>query len=143
MTRPYRQYTDKDIVQYASEVYSLAGLLKKLGLRATGGNYVNMKKNLQRLKLQCSHWRGKAWNRGQRTKDWSQFIKNKSIKPHIIQLRGHKCEHCTNTHWLNKPIPLELHHINGDSTSNELDNLMLLCPNCHAFTDTYRGKNIK
>ncbi len=43
--------------------------------------------------------------------------------------------------WLNKPIPLELHHKDGDNTNNELDNLELLCPNCHALTDNYRGRN--
>ena len=46
--------------------------------------------------------------------------------------------------WLdhNKPIPLEVHHKDGDHLNNELDNLMLLCSNCHAFTENYRGKNI-
>ena len=42
---------------------------------------------------------------------------------------------------MGKPIPLELHHINGINTDNRLENLKFLCPNCHAFTDTYRGKN--
>ena len=42
---------------------------------------------------------------------------------------------------MGKPIPLELHHINGINTDNRLENLKFLCPNCHAFTDSYRGKN--
>lgn len=54
-----------------------------------------------------------------------------------------KCEKCGNTEWLGNPIPLELHHKNGDRSDNELENLELVCPNCHALTDTYRGKNIK
>ena len=45
--------------------------------------------------------------------------------------------------WLGAKIPLELHHINGDNTDNRIENLQLLCPNCHALTDNYRGKNIK
>ena len=40
-------------------------------------------------------------------------------------------------------IPLELHHVNGDNRDNRLENLQLLCPNCHALTNTYRGKNNK
>lgn len=53
-----------------------------------------------------------------------------------------RCERCNNTEWLGDKIPLELHHKDGDRTNNELDNLELLCPNCHAFTDTYRGRNM-
>jgi predicted HNH restriction endonuclease len=44
---------------------------------------------------------------------------------------------------LGNPIPLELHHIDGDKTNNTLENFQLLCPNCHALTDSYRGKNVK
>lgn len=45
------------------------------------------------------------------------------------------------TEWLGQPIPLELHHKDGNKNHNELSNYELLCPNCHALTDTYRGKN--
>lgn len=41
---------------------------------------------------------------------------------------------------MGKPIPLELHHLNGIHTDNRLENLQILCPNCHAFTDNYSGK---
>lgn len=56
---------------------------------------------------------------------------------------NHECSQCKNTEWDGKPIPLELDHIDGVHNNNELSNLRLLCPNCHAQTDTYRGKNIK
>jgi hypothetical protein len=55
----------------------------------------------------------------------------------------HQCESCNLEKWLNKPIPLELHHKDGNRYNNQLDNLMLLCPNCHALTENYRAKNIK
>lgn len=51
------------------------------------------------------------------------------------------CQICRNTIWNGQPISLELDHINGDSTNNELSNLRLVCPNCHAQTPTYKGKN--
>lgn len=57
-------------------------------------------------------------------------------------MRGHQCENYKLTNWLNKPIPLEIHHKDGDHLNNDLENLQLLCPNCHAFTENYRGKNI-
>ena len=51
------------------------------------------------------------------------------------------CECCKMSTWLNQPIPLELHHKDGNRNNNSIDNFELLCPNCHAFTDSYRGKN--
>lgn len=50
------------------------------------------------------------------------------------------CEVCGNREWLGEPIPLELHHKDGDRKKNELDNLQLLCPNCHSLTDNYGWK---
>lgn len=70
----------------------------------------------------------------------SNKLRKKLLREGIKEAR---CERCGNTEWMGVPIPLEVHHINGDKTKNELDNLQLLCPNCHALTDTYRGKNIK
>jgi hypothetical protein len=57
-------------------------------------------------------------------------------------LKEHKCESCENTHWLGLEIPLELEHIDGNPRNHCWYNLELLCPNCHALTPTYRGKNI-
>lgn len=56
-------------------------------------------------------------------------------------MRGHQCEECLLKEWNNKLIPLEIHHKDGDHLNNKLDNLQLLCPNCHSFTDNYRGRN--
>lgn len=55
--------------------------------------------------------------------------------------KEYKCECCGLTEWLGEPIPLELHHKDGNRFHNELDNFQLLCPNCHAKTSSYRGKN--
>lgn len=52
-----------------------------------------------------------------------------------------RCEICLNDMWNGNPIPLELHHIDGDSLNNELTNLQILCPNCHAQTENYKNKN--
>lgn len=52
------------------------------------------------------------------------------------------CNSCGLEDWLGEKIPLELEHKDGTSTNHKLSNLELLCPNCHAQTSTYRGKNI-
>ena len=53
-----------------------------------------------------------------------------------------QCENCGNTEWQGKLIPLEVHHMDGDRLNNVLENLQLLCPNCHAQTENYRNRNI-
>lgn len=61
----------------------------------------------------------------------------------LIQIRGHKCECCKLTEWLGQPINLQVHHIDGDKTNNELKNLQLLCLNCHSYTNNFGSKNNK
>jgi Zn finger protein HypA/HybF involved in hydrogenase expression len=70
----------------------------------------------------------------------SNRLKYKLIEDGIKEYR---CESCYGTEWLGKPIPLELHHIDGDKYNNNLENLMILCPNCHSFTDNFASKNLK
>ena len=50
------------------------------------------------------------------------------------------CEQCGLSEWLGHRIPLEIHHLNGINTDNRIENLVLLCPNCHALTNNYRGR---
>lgn len=74
-----------------------------------------------------------------------KMITSHKLKIKLLRegIKEHKCERCGNTHWLGETIPLELHHKNGNHFDNNLDNLELLCPNCHAFTENYRAKNKK
>jgi hypothetical protein len=55
-------------------------------------------------------------------------------------LKKNECEECGLTEWRGAPIGLQLHHRNGDKTDNRLPNLQILCPNCHAQTDTWGGR---
>jgi len=63
------------------------------------------------------------------------------IKQYLLEQRGHQCECCKNKVWLEKPIMLELEHVDGDYLNNNINNLKLLCLNCHGMTPTYRSKN--
>ena len=67
-------------------------------------------------------------------------LKNRLFKAGI---KENKCECCGISEWNGKPLNMELHHIDGDRTNHKLDNLQILCPNCHSQTATFRAKNIK
>lgn len=73
----------------------------------------------------------------------SKDIQSNKVRIKLLKegYKEHRCECCGLTTWLDKPIPLELHHKDGNRSNNTIENFMLLCPNCHAFTDSYRGKN--
>ena len=70
-------------------------------------------------------------------------IQSNKVRKKLLEegYKTHQCECCGFTEWLGEPIPLELHHKDGNHYNNSLDNFQLLCPNCHAKTSSYRGKN--
>ena len=65
-------------------------------------------------------------------------LKNRMLKEKILE---NKCSECGIIEWNGKQINLELDHIDGVRGNHKLNNLRLLCPNCHSHTDTYRNKN--
>lgn len=65
----------------------------------------------------------------------------KQIKKFLIREYGEKCGTCNITEWQGKPIVFELEHKDGNSENNSLNNLQLICPNCHSQTGTYKGAN--
>ena len=67
-------------------------------------------------------------------------LKNRLLKENIIE---NKCSICGIENWNDKPLNMELDHIDGNRSNHILENLRMLCPNCHSQTDTYRAKNIK
>ena len=140
--RKYADYTVEQVKAFSKESTSMTQLLKKLGLKPAGGNHANMKRFIQKHEIDCSHWKGQGWNKGDQLKDWTDYSRVSYLKPHLIKLRSHKCEICQLTEWLNSPIILEVHHVDGNRTNNELSNLQLLCCNCHALTDNWRNRKM-
>lgn len=148
-----RKYTEQALKEAISTSLSFAEALRKLGLVPRGGNYATLHRAIARLELNTSHMTGQACNRGKTfgpKRPLSDYLNNRfSIQSYKLKQRllsegmmSHQCVKCLRTRWNEQPIPLELDHINGNNTDNCFGNLRLLCPNCHAQTPTYRGKNL-
>ena len=149
-------YSDEQFIDIVKNSLSIAQVCKKLNIKPIGGNYRTIKNKIKKLNLDTSHFTGQAWNKGKKYRLFSKSISLDNIlkenspynsyrlKQRLLDagLKKYICECCGNEKWLDKPIKLELHHINGDCNDNRLENIQLLCPNCHAYTDNYRGKNI-
>ena len=65
------------------------------------------------------------------------------LKARLIEagLKESRCEHCGLVEWRGKPLNMQLHHVNGDGLDNRIENLELLCANCHSQTDNWGGRN--
>lgn len=142
----WEKFTRHEIEEIVKGSRSFRDLSTKLGYNPDSGSAINtIHSMIDELKLDISHFTGQGWNKN--NFDYTRFkngnaIKTSSATKAISYLRGYRCEKCGLSEWLDKDIPLEIHHKDGNSLNNELCNLELLCPNCHAFTDSYRGKNI-
>lgn len=152
-----RNYTEQQLIEAVRKSISVAEVLRNIGLRPAGANYSNIKRHIAELELDTSHWKGQGWNRGRTIgprRDLFEYlidntlrvgptIGSNSLRSRLIKegVKEAKCEKCGITEWNGCPAPLELDHINGNHEDNRLENLQILCPNCHAQTDTYRGRN--
>lgn len=151
-----RGYTPERFREVWLSASSVRQVALALGCNYTGGGYASLKAAAADLGLDQSHMTGKVWNQGDRYRDvnparpleeWlvdgssiaSFHLKRKLFAAGLKQM---KCEGCGLTEWCGRPAPLALDHINGRSNDNRLENLRILCYNCHGLTETFAGRNI-
>ncbi|MEI7741845.1 MAG: HNH endonuclease signature motif containing protein [bacterium] len=152
-----RSWTEEQLIAAVKNSFSYRGVLRCLGLKLAGGSYNQVHKYIKELELDHSHFKGAGWNRGLRgigivriplekilvkNSDFQSFkLKKRLFKQKLFEP---KCGECG---WAKQSIdgrlPLELDHINGDHRDNRLENLRILCPNCHSLKPTHRGANRK
>ena len=154
MSRP-KKWTEEQLKIAAKQSSSIRQVIFKLGLIPAGGNYVQVQNYLKSLKISTSHFKGKGWNKGVFGLKRPQIplenilVKESSYQSYKLKnrlfylgLKPRQCEICA---WAQTAsdgrLPLELDHINGDRMDNRIENLRVLCPNCHSLQPTHRAKN--
>lgn len=147
------KYTKELLEENVKDCYSFSELCRRLGLKHSGSNPKTLRKKMNEFGVDYSHFTGQVWNKNPENPVYkdkylpelcehsslsSSNVKNLVYK---LKLKENKCECCGLSEWQGKSIQCELHHINGDFTDNRIENLQILCPNCHSQTDNFRSRN--
>jgi len=152
-----RTWNEKQLRKAVSKARSYRQILGFLNLKEAGGNYKQIKKYIKEYNINISNLKGRGWNKGisfpfkPKVPLEKILVKNSDFQSYKLKNRliheGLKILHCEECGWGKKAengrIPLELHHLNGDSRDHRFKNLKILCPNCHSLKPNYRGLNRK
>lgn len=148
-------YTRELLAEAAAASVSFAGVVRHLRLRQAGGTQAHIARRIRAFGIDTSHFTGQAHGKGQRRPrlapaqlltrrpDHARRVPGQRLRQALCDLgRPDVCSGCgTGPAWRGRPLSLEVDHINGDWCDNRPENLRILCPNCHATTETYCGRN--
>lgn len=149
-----KTYTDDQLKQAVQESISMRQLVLKLNLKYGARACERVRDHIAKLNLDIAHFKGMGWSKNKKfgyKRDIEDYFSGKALNTsHYLRRRlieenifPNQCSRCGLREWMNEPIPLELHHIDGNHNNNRLENLTILCPNCHSQTPTHSGKNKK
>lgn len=145
-----KSLTKEQFNNYIQESNGYADCLRRMGYNnpGQGTSFLTLKKYIKMYNSDTSHFLKQTEAATIKNKidlqdilvENSTYTNNQSLKRRLIKegLLKYECSKCGNTGiWNNKPLTLQLEHINGNHKDNRIENLTLLCPNCHSQTETY------
>lgn len=148
--------TENNIKNAIADSISIADVLKKLNMSVSTSNYKSFHKAVKKYNIDTSHFLGQLHLLGKDSSNKtipfdemlvinSNYLGIAQLKKRLIKsgLLRYECYECQIATWQGKKLSLQLDHINGIHNDHRIENLRLLCPNCHSQTDTFCGKNKK
>lgn len=151
------KYSKETLETAVKKSYSIMAVLRELGMKMSGGTHGHISNKIKMFNIDTSHFNRQGINKGKsptNKKSWQEILikTNSPYKEDTLRLRRalmesgreYKCEECgiKNT-WNNKPICIQIDHINGYWNDNTPTNLRFLCPNCHSQTSTFGVQKTK
>lgn len=150
------KYTEDVLREAVATSRTMADVLRHLGIPQNRGAHAHLRRRIDAFGIDTSHFLGRAHNRGrpsrQRLRPEDVLVlrapDRRRAHPDVLRRAlaesgiSPRCSECGIGHWWNgKRLTLHVDHRNGDFWDCRLDNLRLLCPNCHSQTSTYAGRN--
>ncbi len=149
-TKLQRNYTDKALAEAVNHADSLADVIRTLGIKSNSGTYRALQTYISRLKLSTAHWTRHKRSAASVKRKLATLlvvdspISGSNLKPRLLRekILANKCSICNQgPEWQGKKLTLQLDHIDGNNRDHRIENLRILCPNCHTQTTTYAGSS--
>ena len=142
----------EEMAEIVKNSYSIRECLEKMGRPSGHGNYPTFYKYKRLYNLDTSHFTKREIKNTKNKGEYRPVADYKGENPASIKgsvflgklvkegYKEYRCEKCGITEWNGEPISLQIHHKDGNHYNWDVENLMILCPNCHSQTDNYCGK---
>ncbi|MFC9389016.1 HNH endonuclease [Streptomyces venezuelae] len=151
------RWTREVLAEAVADSTSVYDVLRRLGVELVGGQHAHISRRIKAFGIDTSHFTTSRWTEQMRhnqrrrqpeeilvqdtsthpRRERSSILRRAMLEVGVVE----RCALCgTEAAWRGEPLPLEVDHSDGDWRNNRIENLRLLCPNCHSTTDTYRGR---